>query len=641
MAKVTAEELIGESRVRKVLAGSVIAGSMAFVQSLAASEVELESLTISGAIDTSFDEISSEGLSVTINGAAAEVSVDGGFTADVEVAPYYQLKVTGAAIHTQVQTFGISELYQSLCNCLQAPSVSVVARKEGRIELFFAGDAMAGRRYIEPIWGERQLIDQTDPLSDIVELLEPMRPYIEPADLASVNLEIVLSDQDFGNSPPKSVTFYAPPELATALRQVGFDHVSLGNNHSYDFLEEGLKVTIDAVEAAGLAWSGAGHNEEQALKASQLEIGGQPLSLLGYVGWKGRVEPNQVAEANKGGAAYGSDENVASSVAREAALGRAVIAQYHGSSEYSDEPSEDSERRMKLAIDNGAALIASHHPHVPHGLELYGSGLIAYSTGNFLFDQYFLETHGSFVLKAWMEEGRVIRAEVVPIRVLDYRPVPAVGSMREAVLDRVARLSARRGTFISRSGGHGVIVPEGNHGFASPARVSPCGAGQDLLRSGDFENALYGTGEDRSLKADRAKMRFRNFGKAGHVLELKPYADAAQVKVSPSTFFRNTGGANFTLCGMIYAESDVSLSAAWQIRGDGKGRMDALENAEIVSGQGAQDIAGGGWRPFSLDFRIDDESRGEPMRPFITLTSPNDPMPSQIMLDNLAILMRD
>jgi D-alanyl-D-alanine carboxypeptidase len=40
-------------------------------------------------------------------------------------------------------------------------------------------------------------------------------------------------------------------------------------------------------------------------------------------------------------------------------------------------------------IDAGADIIAGHHPHVIQDTEEYNGGLIAYSLGNFMFDQYF------------------------------------------------------------------------------------------------------------------------------------------------------------------------------------------------------------------------------------------------------------
>lgn len=608
-----------------------------------ANEQDGDQFVISGMVDTSFDGIGLDGISVTINEKPATIGADGRYTAETLVAPYYQVKLEGPGIHTAVQTFGIEELYQARCACLDVPSIGVVERKLGRVEMLFAGDAMAGRRFSNPIWGERTLIDPSDPLPDLLDLLKPMRPYVETADLASVNLEIVLSESNPSEAAPKSIVFYAPPQLANALAQTGFDHVSLGNNHSYDYLQEGLDTTVRALETAGLKWSGAGRTEEEALRASRIDVDKQAFSMLGYVGWKGRVEPNQVAESNKGGAAHGSDVNIANSVSREVALDRSTVVQYHGSREYSDNPSSISERRMKLAVDNGAILVASHHPHVPQGLELYEGALIAYSTGNFLFDQYFLETHGSFVMKAWIEEGRVIRAEVVPIRILDYRPVPAVGSMRERVLNRIERLSAERNTAVSRNGGHGLILPtsSGSSGVAILPREDS--VGRDLLLGGDFENALYDTAIDRSIKVSGADFRHDFRGKDGHVLTIAKHQDAQQISLSPSTFFRVVPGNHVTVSGKVRTTEDLILSVANQERAKGVKRFEALKTAPIEVRASEAIEASELWHYFELSYDLTVGDAPLPFRSILQFARPDSAKPSQetLELDDLRIIVSE
>ena len=608
-----------------------------------ASGRESESIAMSGRVDTSFDQLALDGILVSINEHKATPDATGAFALSLPVAPYYQVRIDGDSIYTTVQTFGMEELYRRDCDCLRVPELGVVARKPGRVELFFGGDAIAGRRYIDPIWGERQLIDPADPLAGITKLLAPIRPYVEGADLASVNLESVLSEKDFGNSPPKTVTFYSPPELASALTQAGFDYVSLGNNHSYDYLEEGIDTTIAAVEGAGLAWSGAGHDEDQALVAARLDVGGQPFSMLGYVGWKGRVSPNQVAEADKGGAAYGSDENIAMSVSREAQAGRLPIVQYHGSSEYSARPSEDSERRMKLAIDNGAMMVASHHPHVSHGLEFYRGRLIAYSMGNFLFDQYFPETHAAFALKAWAEDGQVIRAEVIPLHILEYRPVPAVGSIREILLDRVTRLSAERGTVVARNGGHGLLIPGAKAEHAPTEAISAsCDVpGQDLLRIGDFESSTFGEATDRSIKAYGASASYPFLGRSGHIMQLTPDFGSEEVSVSVSTFLRKGSASGLTLCGLIWSPAPIEIGMAMQVRPEKTGRLEALEESPTEPASEWVSIPAGQWTNFVIKWAENAGDEDAPFRPFLTIRGEgNGALGHTVAIDRLEFVSR-
>ncbi|MCV6605237.1 MAG: CapA family protein, partial [Porticoccaceae bacterium] len=198
-------------------------------------------------------------------------------------------------------------------------------------------------------------------------------------------------------------TFYARPPLIDALKQAGVDYVTLGNNHVYDFGDEGVVLTQKYLNQYKMPYSGGGLNEQEALKAHSIEHGDSRFQMLGYVGWKGNFSPNQVAEADKGGAAWGSEANIEASVKQQAATGHPVVVQYHGSNEYSYEPTEETVSRARLAIDSGADLVVIHHPHVVQGFEIYKGKLIAYSLGNFLFDQYFQETHRSAMLYVWMD----------------------------------------------------------------------------------------------------------------------------------------------------------------------------------------------------------------------------------------------
>jgi len=558
---------------RMLIASLLLGSSMA-----AATDNPPEALAIKGALSSSIDDVDFSEVDLRINGQNLSVGQDGSFRGEVLPQPYYQLAINGDGVFDTVHTFSITELSDADCHCLKVPVIDVIAHKDNRVELFFAGDAMAGRRFSDPIWNERQLVDQDNAYPDLLELLEPIRPYVETADIASVNLEAVLSDVDLGEAPPKLVVFYSPPELAQALADAGFDYVSLGNNHSYDYLEAGLDTTIKAVEDADLLWSGAGYNESEALRGARMTEAGHSFSILGYVGWAGRFEPNQIAEAEKGGAAHGTLENIRSSVSREAEAGFIPIAQLHDSREYSDRPTELSEERMRAAIDAGALIVASHHPHVTQGIERYGNGLIAYSLGNFLFDQYFMLTHASYGLKVWVEDEKLLRAEVIPLRILDYRPVPAVGSVRDYIIERTLRLSRERNTQLRRNGGH--LILDFGDDFPVPRESGDHSTRpRELIFWGDFENSVYGPALDRTFQVIGAEAEYTFEGLEGTHLSFKPDERASGFALQPSTFFRSLTDNAATVRFRVRTTQPLDLSAAVQLRPKGVRRFEALESA--------------------------------------------------------------
>ena len=46
------------------------------------------------------------------------------------------------------------------------------------------------------------------------------------------------------------------------------------------------------------------------------------------------------------------------------------------------------QRFARAAIDAGASLVVGHHPHVTQPVEVYRDGIIFYSLGNLVFDQF-------------------------------------------------------------------------------------------------------------------------------------------------------------------------------------------------------------------------------------------------------------
>ena len=398
------------------------------------------------------------GVKVEVSKTLGISNHEGSFELKPATADAYQLKFSHPDYFPLIQTFSHYELTQNAASLLNG--ISLVSRAKNRVMLAFGGDVMMGRRYYKPYFGDEVLIRPRHRTADSRAIVEHIRPYMSIADYAAVNLETQVADETPGERAPKSVTFYSHPAVLDALTWAGIDYVSLGNNHTYDYKESGLNSTLAFLKQSKLGYSGAGINEQAALKAHRQQINNRGFSMLGYVGWEGSADPTQTANHEHGGAAYGSMANMLTSVAAEVEQNRITLVQYHGSQEYADGPTGVTGQRLKSSLDAGAALAIAHHPHVSQGLELYNDKLIAYSMGNFIFDQNFSATQHSFILYVWLDDGKFHRAEIVPLYVKGYKPTPATGMHRYTVMKRLKQLSKIRNTFIGHSGGHGVITRE-------------------------------------------------------------------------------------------------------------------------------------------------------------------------------------
>jgi poly-gamma-glutamate capsule biosynthesis protein CapA/YwtB (metallophosphatase superfamily) len=149
-----------------------------------------------------------------------------------------------------------------------------------------------------------------------------------------------------------------------------------------------------------------------------------------------------VARRGHGGAALYSPAAVEAAVTGARTAGAdLVVVQLHGGYQFAEVSSDYFGRATRAAVDAGADLVIGHHPHILQGFEIYEDTLIAYSLGNFVFDQEFLATHPSVVLRTVFEGTELIEATIYPLIVDRYRPVAVGGEVADRILRQVNEAS--------------------------------------------------------------------------------------------------------------------------------------------------------------------------------------------------------
>ena len=570
-------------------------------------------------------------VSLTLDGESVDVAASGHFELIIErdARKTHRIELSADGFYSAVQTLHDSDF----AAVSVIPRVELVRKQVDRKLLLFAGDAMLSRRYFEPRSGEKVLVRDDHIAEDSRKLLQPLKPYIELADYASVNLESQLSAENLTDRLPKSVTFYSPPELAETLQWAGFDYVALGNNHMFDYQSEGLRSTLAALDDLGLDYSGGGVNDAEARKPAVVNIEGSRHAFLSYVGWAGTFTPSQVAETAKGGAALGDSDVIAEDLETIAADSTAVV-QLHAGLEYSARPAMSEQTTLRQAVRSGADVVIGHHAHVLQGFEIVDDRLIAYSMGNFLFDQYHYTTQMGMLLYVWMDGDKLHRAEAVPLHINGYIPTPATGAFRDSVLHRLAKLSDPQSACVRPNGLHATVESCDPQYFADaqvlrtgsemssmlPVAVRELGAsplakttiesveqsyrmGVDILRRGDFEYAgLFGSKDRTWIESAEVRVAARDDKRL--LIEIKPGKKSARTgqKVFERVF---TSSNPATVSGRIQADSDVRLRVFLQRRRT----TDTLESAlvdgpltEIGSQTISQSAPSQGWGEFSFDY---------------------------------------
>lgn len=315
--------------------------------------------------------------------------------------------------------------------------VKLYERRFDRARLTFGGDVMFGRRMLDRdadgVLGEADDLLHLDSLTaDTAALFEFVEPLLAVDDLTSINLETPVTTSLATPHPEKSYVFYAYPASAAALEQVGVDIVTLGNNHVFDYRDQGVLDTINHLDALGMPWVGAGSNDLDARSNSwALELGTLDLAMQGFGDLQGTSYSSTslyltAADPNKPGALWSTASRINQFVDAANAAGRFAIPQFHGGTEYAFAQTSGMRSDFQAAIDRGAGLVIAHHPHVVHGVSTYAGRYVIGSLGNFVFDQDFYATWSSYLASVDLEQGangvEVARLRLVPMHLDGYVP---------------------------------------------------------------------------------------------------------------------------------------------------------------------------------------------------------------------------
>jgi len=270
-----------------------------------------------------------------------------------------------------------------------------------QVTLMFVGDIMLDRG-VE--WSVNQYGkgDWKFPFLKIIDGLNE-------ADILFGNLESPISDK--GVKVGSIYSFRATPKAITGLTFAGFDILSVANNHIFDYGRLAMEDNFKRLKLAGIAYVGGGFNEIEAHSPVIKNLRGTKLAFLAY---NNLGSKHWAAKGDNSGIGWLEEEKLAEDIKEAKEKADIVVVSMHFGDEYQPKPNSEQKTFAHLAIDSGADLVVGHHPHVVQGIENYKGKYIAYSLGNFVFDQGFSkETMEGLLLKVVVEDAKI--KEVIPI----------------------------------------------------------------------------------------------------------------------------------------------------------------------------------------------------------------------------------
>ena len=243
------------------------------------------------------------------------------------------------------------------------------------VTLTFGGDIMLDR-------GVKNSVNKNFN-GDYSMLFEKLK-ILKKSDIVFVNLEGPASD--VGKDMLNLYSFRMDPSVIPALKGAGFSVISVANNHVGDWGASAFSDTLSNLKENEISYTGGGIDAGEAETPAIIEKYGIKIGYLGF----SDVGPNWMeATEDEAGLLLTNNPRFDEIIQNASKQVDYLVVSFHFGEEYKTKHNARQEYLAHKAIDNGAKIVVGTHPHVVQDTEVYKNGFIAYSLGNFIFDQSF------------------------------------------------------------------------------------------------------------------------------------------------------------------------------------------------------------------------------------------------------------
>src|SRR5665213_806795 len=241
-------------------------------------------------------------------------------------------------------------------------------------------------------------------------------------DVIFTNLEGTVAEA--GQSVQEGRGFLTPPESLDALHALGFNLLSLSNNHAFDMKDTGIENTLHEVNRRNIAHAGTGHTLVEAAAPAYLRTSSVTVALVSSA--SGLIAPGGSASADRPGVnelriqagdrpneatedlpgalsnkpVQEDAERILQSIRDAKQHADLVVVYQHnhvfGNKAFSTIFNEGMAERLApnewlrtwthAEIDAGADIVVMHGAPLLHGVEIFHGKPIFYDLGNFIYN---------------------------------------------------------------------------------------------------------------------------------------------------------------------------------------------------------------------------------------------------------------
>jgi len=316
----------------------------------------------------------------------------------------------------------------------------------GEFSVFLAGDVFLGEH-----------------LKDYIKKHGPSYPFaglretIDRHTIAFANFESSITTAE---KPiwVKKYVFRVGLDEARVLGSSGLDLVSIANNHTMDFGEEGFLDTLEALETIGQRYVGGGRDLAEAAKPSVFTAGGTRVVFLAYSDWSSTLTK---AAGDRAGINPLETDRAALEIRMLKKPGSVVLVSVHWGIQHTEIPSSQQVRAAHALIDAGADVIVGHHSHCPQSVEVYKGKPVFYSLGNLVFGMSNPDRAHNIAASLLFDGDRLVSAQILPVNGLffsnGYSPRFLEGDTAAAVVKKIEKISRRFHTKITLASGKALL----------------------------------------------------------------------------------------------------------------------------------------------------------------------------------------
>ena len=218
---------------------------------------------------------------------------------------------------------------------------------------------------------------------DFTDAVKYVKDIVKDYDIAYYNQETPAGDDSITYSGYPM--FYTPSAYVDAMRDAGFNTISLASNHSLDKGEKGILNTVKYFKTTDSLYSGMNDSEEMRNNFIIKEKNNITYTMLSYTTITNGL---QVPSGKSYLLNLYDKEQVKKDIEAVRDKVDVLIVAMHWGIEYINMPNEEEKEIAEYLSSLGVDIVIGNHPHILQPITKIGDTIVMYSLGNFISNQY-------------------------------------------------------------------------------------------------------------------------------------------------------------------------------------------------------------------------------------------------------------